>query len=238
MRKNICLILLGLIILVASKKTKFTTEIKITSNDDKENEKEIEKETDLQKNNTSTDAEEEPEKEDEKEKEIIKEKEVEKEPIRESKKIQKVIPENKYTILEAPYQDNEDYIITPVGFGTPVNFVPLQIETTSYKSWIISSTLNQKSSLVFSYDKKSSKTAEETGEWDTVVDQAGTISGNIMYDKLYFDKFEIGHFKFIEAIEFENFNDYKFGKLGLGNCHYASPENKEFCFLQIVFCKI
>ena len=236
MRKNICLILLGLIILVVSKKTKFTTEIKITSNDDKEKEteKEIEKETDLQKNNTSTDSEEEPEKEKEKEKEeeIIKEKEVEKEPIRETKKIQKTIPEDKYTIIEAPYQDNEDYIITPVGFGTPVNFVPLQIETTSYKSWIISSTLNQKSSLVFSYDKTSSKSAEDPGDWDTVVDQAGTISGNIIYDKLYLNKFEINHFKFIEAIEFENFNDYKFGKLGLGNCHYASPENKEFCFLQ------
>ena len=174
MRKNICLILLGLIILVVSKKTKFTTEIKITSNDDKEkeNEKEIEKETDLQKNNTSTDSEEEPEQEKEKEKEeeIIKEKEVEKEPIRETKKIQKTISEDKYTIIEAPYQDNEDYIITPVGFGTPVNFVPLQIETTSYKSWIISSTLNQKSSLVFSYDKASSKTVEDPGDWDTVVD--------------------------------------------------------------------
>ena len=100
------------------------------------------------------------------------------------------------------------------------------------KSWIISSSLKSKSSLVFSYDKKSSKTVEETGECDTVVDQAGTISGNILYDKIYLDKFEIDHYKFIEAIEFENFYDYKFGKLGLGNCQYADLENKDFCLLQ------
>ena len=33
-------------------------------------------------------------------------------------------------------------------------------------------------------------------------------------------------------MEFENFNDYKFGKLGLGNCHYADLDKKEFCFLE------
>ena len=230
MRINICLILLGLIVFNSSKKTKFTTEIKISS---KEKEEESEIENEKIKNNTSSESEEESDKEKEKEKENIKEKEEEpKEQIKEGKNIEKYPPSNKYTLIEAPYQDNEDYIITPVGFGTPVNFVPLQIETTSYKSWIISSSLNQKSSLVFSYDKTSSKTSEETNDWDTVVDQVGTISGNILYDKLHLDKFEIDHYKFIEAIEFENFEDYKIGKLGLGNCHYADLKDKEYCFLQ------
>ena len=238
------LILLGLILLVSSKKTKFTTEIKITSNEDDEEPKKqklIEKnntssedeESDKEKNNESDkEKEKEKEKEEEKEKEKEKEKEEPKEPIRESVKINKIIPPNKFTVIQAPYQENEDYIITPVGFGTPVNFIPLQIETTSYKSWVLSSTLHKKVSQAFSYDKTGSKTAEEPGDWDTVVDQAGTISGNILYDKLYFDKFEINHYKFIEAVEFENFNDYKFGKLGLGNCHYADLDKKEFCFLE------
>ena len=224
------LILLGLILLVSSKKTKFTTEIKITSNEDDE---EPQKQKLIEKNNTSSEDEEsDKEKNNESDKEKEKEKEEPKEPIRESAKINQIIPPNKFTVIQAPYQENEDYIITPVGFGTPVNFIPLQIETTSYKSWVLSSTLHKKVSQAFSYDKTGSKTAEEPGDWDTVVDQAGTISGNILYDKLYFDKFEINHYKFIEAVEFENFNDYKFGKLGLGNCHYADLDKKEFCFLE------
>ena len=229
-------ILLVLIIYVSTKKTKFTTEIKITSNGEEEEEEQ--KDTNKNKNNTSLESEPEEsdkkeEEKNEKKEEKEKEKEEEKkEPIRESKNIQKIIPPDKYVILQAPYQDNEDYIITPIGFGTPVNFIPLQVETTSYKSWIFSSVLNKKSSSAFSYDKTASKSAEEPGEWDTVVDQAGTISGNIIYDKLYLDKFEINHFKFIEAVEFENFKDYKLGKIGLGNCHYADSNKKEFCLLE------
>ena len=226
------LILLGLIVFISTKKTKFTTEIKITSNEEEEEQQE----NSQNKNNTSSEEESDKEKNNESDNEKEKEKEKVKieptDPIREKTKIKRIIPPNKYTVIQAPYQENEDYIITPVGFGTPVNFIPLQIETTSYKSWVLSSTLHKKNSQTFSYDKTASTTSEEPGDWDTVVDQAGTISGNILYDKLYFDKFEINHYKFIEAVEFENFNDYKYGKLGLGNCHYADLDKKEFCFLE------
>ena len=228
------LFLLGLIVFAIAKKTKFTTEIKITSNEDDEPNQE---KLPVKNNTSSTDEESDKVKEnesDKEEKEKEKEKKIEepKEPIREKTKIIKIMSPNKYTLIQAPYQENEDYIITPVGFGTPVNFIPLQIETTSYKSWVLSSTLHKKNSQTFSYDKTASKTCEEPGDWDSIVDQAGTISGNILYDNLYFDKFEINHFKFIEAVEFENFKDYKFGKLGLGNCHHADLDKKEFCFLQ------
>ena len=220
MKLNLYLILFLLLTLISSKKTKYTTEIKINSENEDEKQKEKEQEK-VQDSDNKSDKD--PEKEKEKE---------EKEPLRESKDIEKNIPEDKYIIIEAPFQDNEDYIITPVGFGTPVNFIPLQIETTSYKSWIVSSSLDSKNTLAFSYDKKSSSTSEDTENWDTVVDQEGTISGNIIYDKIYLQNFEISHYKFIEALEFENFNDYKFGKLGLGNCHYANEENKQFCLLE------
>ena len=220
MKLNLYLILFLLLTLISSKKTKYTTEIKINSENEDEKAKEKEQEKEQDSDNKSN---KDPEKEKEKE---------EKEPLRESKDIEKNIPEDKYIIIEAPFQDNEDYIITPVGFGTPVNFIPLQIETTSYKSWIVSSSLDSKNTLAFSYDKKSSSTSEDTENWDTVVDQEGTISGNIIYDKIYLQNFEISHYKFIEALEFENFNDYKFGKLGLGNCHYANEENKQFCLLE------
>ena len=171
MKYNIA-ILLGLIVLITAKKIKYKTEIKISTkeNEEKEVEKETEKETDLltdsisdtdinNKNGTSLESEEEEEekqiidneenKEKEKnvEKEIQKEKEKEKESEPDTKSI--IIPEDKYIKIEAPYQENEDYIITPVGFGSPINFIPLQIETTSYKSWVISSTLNEKSSSFF-----------------------------------------------------------------------------------------
>ena len=163
-----------------------------------------------------------------------KEKEKEKErEIRESKKDPNyVIPPEKILVIKAPYQDNEDYIISPLGLGTPVNFVPLQIDTTSYKSWV-SSASNKDKSNSFSYDKKDSKTAEDPGEWDTVVDEEGTISGNVIYDNAHLGKFEINHFKFIEAVEYEDdFKDYKFGKMGLGNCYHADDKNEEYCLIQ------
>ena len=65
-----------------------------------------------------------------------------------------------------------------MGLGTPVNFVPLQVDTTSYKTWV-SSVKNKQNPSVFNYNIKDSKTAEESGEWDTVVDEEGTISGNV-----------------------------------------------------------
>ena len=152
--------------------------------------------------------------------------------IREAEKNTNVISPDKILVLKPPYQDNEDYVVTPLGLGTPVNFAPLQVDTTSYKTWVASA-LNEDSSLAFTYDKKDSKSAEEPGEWDTVVDEEGTISGNVIYDKAHFEKFEINHFKFIEAVEFEDdFHDYKNGKLGLGNCYYADHNDLEYCLLQ------
>ena len=171
------------------------------------------------------------EEEDEEQKKITEGTEPEK-AIRKAKKNSGSIPPEKILVLTAPYQDNEDYMITPLGLGTPVNFVPLQIDTTSYKSWVASSS-NEESSSAFSYDKKDSKTSEEPGEWDTVVDEEGTISGNVIYDKANLGKFELNHFKFIEAIEYEDeFRDYKYGKMGLGNCHYADENEIEYCLLQ------
>ena len=151
--------------------------------------------------------------------------------IRRERKDSKSIPSSKKLILTAPYQDNEDFMVTPLGLGTPVNFVPLQVDTTSYKSWVASATIKENPST-FSYDKKGSKTYQEPGEWDTVVDEEGTISGNVIYDKANFGKFEINKFKFIEAVEYEDdFNDYQYGKLGLGNCEYADENEVEFCLL-------
>ena len=152
--------------------------------------------------------------------------------IRREKKGSKSIPSSKILVLTAPYQDNEDFIITPLGLGTPSNFVPLQVDTTTYKSWVASAS-NKENPSTFSYDKKDSKTHEEPGEWDTVVDEEGTISGNVIYDKANLGKFEINKLKFIEAVEYEDdFNDYKYGKLGLGNCEYADESEVEYCLLQ------
>ena len=123
-------------------------------------------------------------------------------------------------------------MIVSLGLGTPVNFFPLQVDTTSFKSWVASASIKENPST-FSYDKKDSKTSEDAGEWETIEDKEGAISGNIIYDKANIGKFEINKFKFIEAVEYEDdFKDYKYGKLGLGNCEYADEEQIEFCLLQ------
>jgi hypothetical protein len=97
----------------------------------------------------------------------------------------------------------------------------------------VSSVKNEQNPSVFNYNVKESETGEESGEWDSVVDEEGTISGNVLYDKAYLGKFEIDHFKFIEAVEFEDdFHDFRNGKLGLGNCHYAEKDDLEYCLIQ------
>ena len=129
--------------------------------------------------------------------------------------------------LVAPVVTFEDFILSPLGIGTPVNFAPVQVETTSYKSWV-SSVLNKKNPSIFAYNIKESKTGEETGDWDSVIDNEGTISGNAIYDTAYIGKYKLPKFKFIEAVEFDdNFKDFQNGKLGLGNCHYADESDKE-----------
>ena len=226
-------ILLELIIIVLAKEEKQITKITITTREDEINEEDSkEEEKASQKNNTKKN-------ETEKEKGVLvpphrnygAESTTEK-MIAEAKKNAKETTTEKSLTLAVPYQDNEDYIICPMGFGTPVNFVPLQVETTSYKTWV-SSVLNEDNPSIFSYNIKESKTGEETGEWDTVVDEEGTISGNVIYDTAYIGKYKIDKFKFIEGVEYEDdFKDFKNGKLGLGNCQYANKEDKEYCLLQ------
>ena len=152
--------------------------------------------------------------------------------IQQAKKMARETTTEKSLVLTIPYEDNEDYIICPMGFGTPVNFIPLQVETTSYKTWV-SSVLNEENPSIFNYNLKESKTGKESGDWDSVIDEEGTISGNVIYDKAYIGKYKLDNFKFIEGVEYEeSFNDFKSGKLGLGNCQYALKEEKDYCILK------
>ena len=236
--KFISVLLLGLLIIFASTKdNEQITKITITTTEDEVEEPVIEEEekaTPSSKNNTNLKKiEEKVEKmdEDEPQKRDNAQSSTEK-MIQEARKNARETTTEKSLIFNAPYQDNEDYILFPMGFGTPVNFVPLQIETTSYKTWV-SSVLNEENPSIFNYNLKDSKTGKESGDWDTVVDEEGTISGNVIYDKVYLGKYKIDKFKFIEGVEYEDeFSDFKNGKLGLGNCQYADKEDKEYCLLQ------
>ena len=236
-------LLFGLIVIVLSEKENKkpqVTKITITTTEDEveteEEEKEKEKEKEIISQKNITKNENKTKNDTKKEKAAVvpvqkrdnAKSEVEK-MIQEAKKNSKENTTEKVLTLTVPYQDNEDYILSPMGFGTPVNFIPLQVETTSYKTWV-SSILNEDNPSIFSYNLKESKTGKEAGDWDTVVDEEGTINGNTIYDTAYIGKYKIPKFKFIEVVEFEDdFKDYKIGKLGLGNCQYA--EDKEFCLI-------
>ena len=217
------LILFGLITVSISEK-KTTIKI-VTTKEEEENEEEIPSDS---TNGTSVKEE---ESEEQKKKRDNAQSRIEK-MIEDAQKNARENTTEKYLTLEAPYQYNDDFILAPLGLGTPVNIVPVQVETNSYKSWV-SSILNEKNPSFFSYNLKESKTAVEEGGWDSVVDNEGTISGNIIYDKAYIGKYKIDNFKFIEAVEFdEKFNDFQNGKLGLGNCLYADETDKEYCLIQ------
>ena len=228
------LFLLSLIVIIISKNTdNQITKITITTIED-EIEEEVVEEESVPKTNNNT--------ENKEQKEIIPVDTPTKKRYNAQSNIEKMIQEARKNVKETttekvlkltvPYQDNEDYTIAPLGFGTPVNFVPLQVETTSYKTWV-TSVLNENNPSIFSYNLKESKTAKEPGDWDTVVDEEGTVNGNVIYDTAYIGNYKIPDFKFIEGIEFEDeYRDYKTGKLGLGNCQYAEKEDKEFCLIQ------
>ena len=229
------ILLFGLLTIIAlTKEKEEITKITITTTEDGVEESTSEEEehvTSHSKNNTKSEIIEEKVDDDEPPKRDNAQSSTEK-MIQEAKKNAKETTTEKYLILNVPYEDNEDYILCPVGFGTPVNFAPLQIETTSYKTWV-SSVLNEDNPSIFSYNLKDSKTGKESGDWDTVVDEEGTISGNVIYDKVYIGKYKLDKFKFIEGVEYEDeFCDFRNGKLGLGNCHYADKEDKEYCLLQ------
>ena len=216
-------------IITAKKETKTTTITITTKNDveeketQKEEEKEEEEQTVPQKQPTPP-----PEEKQEETGESSQEAEIKK-----AKNRKNLVPTEKYLIMEIPYQDNEDYVISPLGLGTPASFIPVQVDTTTFKTWVASANQEENSNSAFCYNVKDSSTSDDTGDWDTVVDEEGTVSGNIIYDIAYLDKYKIEEFKFIEAIEYEDeFKDYKFGKLGMGNCHYADDDDKEFCLLQ------
>ena len=218
-------LLIGLIIIsLAKEKTKIT----ITTTEDQLEEEDKEEDEPIQK-----------EKENNEQKEVSPTKNkrdnaqsnIEK-MMQEAKKNAKGTTTEKVLKLIVPYQDNEDFIVSPLGLGTPVNFAPLQVDTTSYKTWV-TSVLNEDNPSSFSYNLQESKTGKESGDWDTVADEEGTVSGNVIYDTAYIGKYKIEKFKFIEGVELDDeFKDYKIGKLGLGNCHYAEKDDKEFCLLQ------
>ena len=55
----------------------------------------------------------------------------------------------------------------------------------------------------------------------------------MVFDKVNLGKFVLDRFKFIEAVEYEDeFKDFKNGKIGLGNCHYANRDGLEYCLIQ------
>ena len=189
------LILFGLISISISAKE---TTIKIvTTKEEEETENEEEKMTDSTEDTTL----EEDQTDNQKSQQEKAQSETEK-MLEDAKKRSKEIPTEKKLTLVVPYQDNEDFMLAPLGLGTPTNFVPVQVETTTYKSWV-TSVLNTQNPSIFAYNAKESKTAEEEGDWDTIVDSDGTISGNVIYDTAHVDKFKIERFKFIEAVEFD-----------------------------------
>lgn len=135
--------------------------------------------------------------------------------------------------LNLPYQDNEDYIISPLGLGLPPTFVPVQIDTTSYKTWVASSDCEHElCPKVFTYSKDESKSAVDEGDSDEVADEEGTVYGNVVKDQIFFNDYRVDDLKFIEVNEYDDdFTDFTNGKLGLGFCEYASEDDKGFCLM-------
>ena len=139
---------------------------------------------------------------------------------------------DKSLIITVPYFDNEDYLISPIGLGTPINFFPVQVDTTTYKSWVPSSECEEIKSI-FSYNPLNSSSSVKTDEWGEVVDEQGTAYGEVIKDNFVIGNYHIKNFSFISATKLYNdFLDYSNGKLGLGFCEYGTEEDKKFCLLE------
>ena len=63
-------------------------------------------------------------------------KEIEK--VEEEKKEEEIIEEAppKILTIPLPYENNEDFLITALGIGTPRTYFPVQVDTTTSATWI------------------------------------------------------------------------------------------------------
>ena len=159
-------------------------------------------------------------------------KEIEK--VEEEKKEEEILEEAppKILTIPLPYENNEDFLITALGIGTPRTYFPVQVDTTTSATWIPSLKCGTCKSFL-KYNSSASSTASENRN-DTFIlyDEDGNVKGEVTNDDIQFDKYIIKNFSFIQATELsEGYRDYEDGKLGLG---YHHSNGKEMNFLEML----
>ncbi|MCQ2816957.1 MAG: A1 family peptidase [archaeon] len=124
-------------------------------------------------------------------------------------------PEPKFVNLQLPFTPSSPLILQ-VGLGTPYTMFPLKIDLSSQSTWVPSTKCENCVSSV-KYDPNKSSTKNEFFDMDTIINEEGSVTGEILSDKIKILGSEIENFTFISATSLDKkTNSKQEGILGLG----------------------
>ena len=159
---------------------------------------------------------------------------------KEKEKIEEVVEESKpeekeeeelpkYITFPIPYENNEDFLVTALGIGTPRTYFPVQVDTSTSTTWVPSTKCSNCKSYL-KYNSSLSNSSIDSEDTVELFDEDGNLKGIITHDDVQVDQYIIKNFTFIQAKELQdNYRDFEDGKLGLGYYH----SNKEMSFIEI-----
>lgn len=136
----------------------------------------------------------------------------------------------KYITFPIPYENNEDFLVTALGIGTPRTYFPVQVDTSTSTTWIPSTKCSNCKSYL-KYNSSLSNTSFDSSNTIELFDEDGNLKGLITHDDVQVDQYILKNFTFVQAKELqENYRDFEDGKLGLGYYH----SNKEMSFIEML----
>ena len=160
---------------------------------------------------------------------------------KEKEKIEEVVEESKpeekeeeelpkYITFPIPYENNEDFLVTALGIGTPRTYFPVQVDTSTSTTWVPSTKCSNCKSYL-KYNSSLSNSSIDSEDTVELFDEDGNLKGIITHDDVQVDQYIIKNFTFIQAKELQdNYRDFEDGKLGLGYYH----SNKEMSFIEML----
>ena len=136
----------------------------------------------------------------------------------------------KYITFPIPYENNEDFLVTALGIGTPRTYFPVQVDTSTSTTWVPSTKCSNCKSYL-KYNSSLSNSSIDSEDTVELFDEDGNLKGIITHDDVQVDQYIIKNFTFIQAKELQdNYRDFEDGKLGLGYYH----SNKEMSFIEML----
>lgn len=116
--------------------------------------------------------------------------------------------------INCPLDSNFCFI--PAYFGSNIESFLIQLDTTTSYTWIPSPKFNFN---VPKYNFSNSIKGKTTNKTIEIDNGGGVIYGKLSFDSLNIGNITLENFSFVLAYDYDDFNNYPNGKLGLGFAH-------------------